>query len=501
MPFYNDPEKPVLGNLPSHFRKDIGKVLVTGATGYIGGRLVSVLLERGYSVRIMVRVSSPEQKERWPEAEIMESDTLDQKKLEACLEGVDTAYYLLHSLSIGKMAFEMFDLKVANNFRVAAEKTNMRRIIYLSGLGNEETKLSPHLDNRSKVGIELAKGKIPVTILRAAMIIGSGSASYEILKNLVLNTPVYLIPYWAKTKNQQIAVADVLRYLVGVLEVEEASGKIYDIGGQDILSYEKMLKKLGAILGKKRLILPSFFSSTSVYGYFASLLTPVPAPITKCLMEGCKNDVVCQNNDIQKILPFKPLSFSEAILDAMTREEQDKIYTRWSDAYPPAHDLAIKITELKVPPRYQTSYSILTNRSASSLYEVFSKIGGSEGWFHNNWLWRARGILDKLLLGVGTSRGRRSSSDLRINDVIDLWRVEDLIKDKQLLLRAEMKVPGKAWLEFRIQEENRMRKFTVSAYFQPSNWTGHVYWYNFLPFHVTIFKNLIKQINSKCPDN
>ncbi|MFC2097193.1 SDR family oxidoreductase [Bacteroidota bacterium] len=501
MPFYNDPKKPVLGNLPSHFRPDIGKVLVTGATGYIGGRLVSVLLERGYSVRVMVRVGSPEQKERWPGAEIMESDTLDMHKLEACLQGVDIVFYLIHSLSIGKMAFEMFDLKVAENFRIAAGKTNIRKIIYLSGLGNEDSKLSPHLDNRLKVGTELAKGKIPVTILRAAMIIGSGSASYEILKNLVLNTPIYLIPYWAKTRNQQIAVSDVLKYLVGVMEVDEATGKVYDIGGPDILSYEKMLKKLGAILGKRRLILPSFFSSTSLYGYFASLLTPVPAAITKCLMEGCKNDVVCQNKNIQEILPFKPLSFNEAILDAMTREEQDRIYTRWSDAYPPAHDLAIKITELKSPPRFQASYSILTNKPALSLYKYFCKIGGKEGWFYNNWLWRLRGVLDRILLGVGTSRGRRSSSELRINDVIDFWRVEDLIKEKQLLLRAEMKVPGKAWLEFRIQEENRMRKFTVSAYFQPSNWTGHVYWYNFLPFHVIIFKNLIKQINKKCPDN
>lgn len=500
MQSYSDPEKPVLGKLPSNFRPDIGKVLVTGATGYIGGRLVSVLLERAYKVRVMVRVCSPEQKERWPEAEIMESDGLDMDKLEACLKGIDIVYYLIHSLSIGKMAFEMFDLKVANNVRIAAEKTNVKSIIYLAGLGNTTTKLSPHLDNRLKVASELAKGKIPVTVLRAAMIIGSGSASYEILKNLVINTPVYLIPYWAKTKCQQIAVSDVLRYLVGVMEIDETAGKVYDIGGPDILSYEKMLKKLGAILGKKRLILPSFFSSTSLYGYFVSLLTPVPAPITKCLMEGCKNDVICQNTDIQKVLPFKPMTFSEAILGAMTREEQDRIYTRWSDAYPPAHDLAIKISELKSPPRFQASYSILTDKTASSLYKYFCKIGGKEGWFYNNWLWRLRGILDRVLLGVGTSRGRRSFSGLRINDVIDFWRVEDLIEDKQLLLRAEMKVPGKAWLEFRIQEENRMRKFTVNAYFQPSNWTGYVYWYNFLPFHVIIFKNLIKQINKKCPE-
>lgn len=487
----------ILGDLPSKFNPRIGKVLVTGATGYIGGRLVPVLIGRGYKVRVMVRVASPEQKKRWPWAEIVEADASNVNDLQEALKGIDTAFYLIHSLLLGKMAFEMVDLKVAENFKIAAEKMKLKRIIYLAGLGNESAKLSPHLDNRLKVASELSKGNIPVTLLRAAMIIGSGSASYEILKNLVINSPGYLIPHWAKTKCQQIAVRDVLKYLVGVLEKEETTGKSYDIGGTDILTYEKMLKELAGILGKKRIYLPSFFSSPNLYGYFASLLTPVPAPITKCLMLGCKYDVICQDNEIMKILPFTPLSFKEAIIHALSREEQDRVYTRWSDAFPPQHDLVMKLYEIKPQPRYKAIYSIVSEKSVSSLFQSLSKIGGKEGWFYNNWMWRLRGILDSIIMGVGTSRGRRRASNLRINDVIDFWRVESLTPDNLLLLRAEMKLPGKAWLEFRIIPENKKNKLIIRALFQPNNWTGHLYWYNFLPFHILVFKNLIKHIEKR----
>jgi hypothetical protein len=230
------------------------------------------------------------------------------------------------------------------------------------------------------------------------------------------------------------------------------------------------------------------------YAYLANLITPVPGPIIWCLLEGIKNRVVCQNTDIARFLPFQPISFKEAVVRAMTRDEQDNVHTRWSDAYPPAHYLAIKLHEIEPPPRFICSYSLLTDKGASSLFRSISRIGGKKGWFHNNWMWRLRGSVDRILMGVGTLRGRRSHTDLRINDVIDFWRVEDLRPDERLLLRAEMKLPGKAWLEFRINREADKNRLSVNAYYQPRGLAGKIYWYLFLPFHHTIFKDLIIQI-------
>lgn len=474
-----------------------GIVLVTGATGYIGGQLVPVLISRGYSVRVMVRRKSPEHSVKWPGAEIIEADALYYDEIEMALKDVSVAYYLIHSLLLGKMAFESLDIRAANNFRIAAEKNGLQQIIYLCGLGKEDTSLSHHLENRLRVASELQAGNVPVTVLRAAIIVGSGSASYEILKNLILNSSGFLIPSWARTLCQPIALEDVIKYLVGSVETEKTIGKTFDIGGNEVLSYEEMLKKIGIILRKKRFFIPSFFSNTNLYGYFASLLTPVPSPITKCLMEGTKNEVICQNTHIRELIPFEPLSYEEAVLRALSREEQDKIYTRWSDAYPPAHDLAIKLHEMKHPLRYVSEYHLDTQKNEADLFSSICAIGGKQGWFYTNWMWRMRGILDRLIQGVGTSRGRKSSSSLMINDVIDFWRVENLIKDKLLLLRAEMILPGKAWLEFRIQKNKNTNRLFVTAYFQPSNWTGHIYWYNFLPFHFIIFRDLLRQIEKK----
>lgn len=474
-----------------------GIILVTGATGYIGGQLVPVLISRGYKVRVMVRVASPEHKIKWPEAEIVVADAMNYDELLMALKDVSVAYYLIHSLLLGKMAFESVDISVANNFMRAAEVNNVSQMVYLCGLGKEDTKLSHHLENRMKVAKELEKGKVPLTVLRAAIIVGSGSASYEILKNLILNSPMFLIPSWAKTKCQPIALEDVIKYLIGSIETDKAIAKTLDVGGKDVLSYEDMLKTIAKILHKKRLFLPSFFSSPNLYGYFASLLTPVPSPITKCLMEGTKNEVICQNDDVKSIIPFEPFTYKEAILRAMTKDEQDKIYTRWSDAYPPAHDLAMRLHEVKKPIRFITNYSLETTKSADSLFKSICAIGGKQGWFYTNWMWRLRGILDRLIQGVGTSRGRKNSSNLMINDVIDFWRVEDLIEDQKLLLRAEMKLPGKAWLEFSIDNSGEKTKLAVTAYFQPAGWKGHVYWYNFLPFHFIIFRDLLTQIEKR----
>ncbi len=484
-------------DLPSTPRPEIGRILVTGATGYIGGRLVPELLARGYRVRVMVRAASPEHRQRWPEAEIVVADALNLGSLRTALEGIHTAYYLIHSLHLGRKEFESADIQAAVNFRDAAQEKQLERIIYLGGLGDIRSPLSPHLRSRMQVAWELNRGGAPTTNLRAAIIIGSGSASYEIVEHLVRNLPVLFVPRWANTKCQPIAVRDVVKYLVGVLETPATFGKSYDIGGSDVLTYKEMLKTLARIRGKKRLFLPCPFGHIGFFSYLASLVTPVPARIIWSLMEGITNEVVCQHDDVKKVLAFRPLSYKESLLRAMSREEQDAVHTRWSDAYPPAYELAMKLHEVQRPIGFTGSYSLTTDKKAASLFRSICRIGGKEGWFHGNWMWWIRGVIDRLLMGVGTARGRRSSSSLRVNDVIDFWRVEELEQDASLLLRAEMKVPGMAWLAFNIEPEGDKNRLSVNAYYQPRGWFGKPYWYMFLPFHHFIFQDLIRQIERK----
>ena len=483
--------------LPTRPRPELGRILVTGASGYIGGRLVPELLARGYRVRVMVRAASPEYEERWPGAEIVIGDALQRESVERALDGIHSAYYLIHSLLLGPAEFESADIQAATTFRTAAGQKQVKRIIYLGGLGDVRTQLSPHLRSRIQVSQELQSGTVPVTILRAAIILGSGSASYEIVKHLIRNVPVLPVPSWARTHCQPISIRDVVRYLVGVLETDATAGQSYDIGGSDVLSYESMLRVFAEILGLKRVFLRSPISNVKLFAYIASLVTPVPHAITACLMESTHNEVVCQNDAIRRAVPFEPLPYREAIVRALSREEQDRVRTRWSDAYPPAHELAIKLRELKSPPRFISTYSLVTEKAARDLFRSFCSIGGKEGWFNNNWMWRLRGWLDRLIAGVGTSRGRRSHSTLRINDVIDFWRVEELKKDSRLLLRAEMKLPGMAWLQFNVDPEAGKNRLSITAFYQTTTLLGRLYWYATLPLHVLIFDGLIKQINKR----
>jgi len=484
-------------DLPTKFQPNVGKILVTGASGYIGGRLAPELLARGYKLRVMVRGESPGYNALWPNAEVVVADARQIDSLRIAFRDIDTAYYLIHSLRLGPQEFASADMQAARNFRQAAEEMNVKRIIYLGGLGDIRGSLSSHLRSRAEVAEELKKGKVPVTILRAAVIVGSGSASYEIIQHLVKKLWIIPVPRWAKNRCQPIAIRDVIKYLVGVLEAGQTSGRSFDIGGPDILTYEMMLEVLGGILKKKILFLPVSFSNIRFYAYIASLLTPVPVSITECLMEGLQNEVVCQDQSIRDILPFEPLSYKEALVRAILREKQDRVSTRWSDAYPAAQMLAMKLGELKNRPAYIASYSIITEKSAALLFNSICRIGGREGWFHSNWLWRLRGGLDRILLGVGTARGRKSQSSLKINDVVDFWRIEDLQEGKKILLRAEMKLPGKAWLEFTISPFDNKNKLSVTAYYVTQSFFGRMYWYLCLPFHHFIFYNLIREIDRR----
>jgi uncharacterized protein YbjT (DUF2867 family) len=443
----------------------------------------------------MVRSYSIEYIERWPGVEVIVADATNPDQLKKALKNVSIAYYLIHSMLVARKRFMPSERRVVVTFRHIAEEMKVGRIIYLGTQGIEGVELKGRYKNRIKVGEILRRGSVPVTILRTPLSIGSGSASFEIMHNLVSNYFVLFIPYWAKKECQPIGIRDLIKYLVGVLETPETSGNIYDIGGKDILSYREMLKILAELLGKRRLFLPSPFSSIRFYSYLISLLTPVPAQIVAYILRGIRNEKDYDDAEIRKYLDFKTVPFREALRRALSLEEYDSISTRWSDAYPPAHELSIKLTELSETPKYLSKHSVLTDKRAPDIFQSICQIGGDNGWFNTSWMWRLRGLIDRIFLGVGTSRGRRSINSLRINDVIDFWRVEDMKINEKLLLRAEMILPGKAWLEFQIDENSHQNEITVIAYFQPKGVIGKLYWYSFLPFHYFIFTDLLRQLS------
>ena len=473
------------------------KILVTGATAYIGGRLVPRLLAKEYDVRVMVRVFSSEYQDRWPNAEIVGADALDYEALVKALEGIHTAFYLIQSMLVRQKEDEPTYLQAAINFRTAAEAQGVRRIIFLGRLGEAQDDPTADAHPGTNVPRELSHGKVPTTVLRTAFVIGAGSATYELIQHLVKNLPVIPIPRWARNQCQPISVHDVIEYLVGVLENDATAGRAFEIGGSEVLTCEEMLKTQARLFGRKRYFPACPISSTRALAYLASLATPLTAPIIRTLMRWAKAGAVCKNNDVRSFVPFQPNSFEGALLKAMSREEQNDVHTRWSDSYPLASELALKLDELQERPRYVCSYSLLSQKDRSALFRSLCRIGGKEGWFNSNWMWRLRGAFDRLLLGVGTARGRRSESELRLHDVIDFWRVEKLETDCHLRLRAEMKVPGKAWLEFVLSGEKDGNRLTITAYFQPHGLAGTIYWYAFLPSHPFIFNDIIRQIDQR----
>ncbi len=483
-------------DLPTEPDPSLGTILVTGATGYIGGRLVTELMARGYRVRIMVRVASPDHQQRWPGAEIVVGDALSLPCLTDAFKGVHGAYYLIHSMLLGQDEFEAVDIMAAVNFRKAAENQGVERIIYLGGLGDSRDSLSPHLRNRNQVGVALKQGRVAVTELRAAIIMGSGSVAHEIIKSLVEDAPFLPLPPWSRTRCQSIAIRDVIKYLVGVLEIPDTAGLSFDIGGPDILTYGEMIRTMAGILNKKPWVLPSPIQSVSVNAYLVSLITPVPATITRALFEGIVNEVVCRENRIREWLSFDLLSYEESVKRALAMEDLNTVTTRWSDAYPRDYSLAVRLDQLPRPPLYTSTCSIESTKPAQAIFRSVCGIGGERGWFNSNLLWKLRGMADRMMFGVGTARGRKHAMGLKVNDVIDFWRVERITYDAHLLLRAEMQVPGFAWLEFTIEPSRGGHLLTVTAYFHPRGVWGKIYWYALLPFHHFIFTDIIRQIES-----
>ena len=477
-------------------------ILVTGATGYVGGRLVPDLLAAGYRVRAMGRSLGKMACRPWAgdsRVELVQGDVLDLESVKKAAAGCRTAYYLVHSMIAQKEKFVEADRRAAHNMVAAATAAGLERIIYLGGLAEAgEAALSKHLQSRIEVADILQSGPVPTTDLRAPMILGSGSASFEILRYLVERLPAMVTPRWVQSLNQPIAIRDVIAYLVGCLEHEQTSGETFDIGGPDILTYRDLLEIYAEEAGlRKRLIIPVPVLTPTLSAYWIRFISPVPTSIALPLTEGLTSDAVCTENRIRNIIPRKLLSCREAIRLALERLKQEQVNTCWMDA-----------GELIAPEWahcgdadwaggtiMNCGYRAQIKAKVEEIWRPVSKIGGKTGWYYLDILWRLRGIMDRLAGGVGLRRGRRHPTDLMVGDALDFWRVLEVEPPRRLLLLAEMKTPGEALLEFQITPiGDNQAELQMHSRFLPKGLGGILYWYVLYPFHEWIFYGMLKSI-------
>lgn len=470
------------------------RVLLTGSTGYIGRRLKERLLEDlEIDLRVYVRnkKTSLDARDR---VEIFEGDTFDLEALERALSGVDVAYYLIHSLQ--SKDYKNLDRISAQNFIDTAAKCGVKRVIYLGGLGVKNERTSKHLLSRIESGEVLSSNpKVQTIWIRAGVIIGSGSASFEIIRNLVEKLPIMITPKWVSTKAQPIAVCDVLEYLKDSLYLKEKENLKIDIGAP-AMSYKDMMLESARALGLKRYLLPVPFMSVKISSHWLNLFTPVPIVVAQALIEGLESEVVIQNDNAKTLFPhIKPTNYFDAVSLAIKEIEENQVISRWSD-------VGGKIWERDHNKEYSDAIFVdrkelsIENISPHSVYSAFITIGGENGWFDFDFLWELRGIIDKVAGGAGLNRGRRSQCDLRLGDCLDFWKVVDIKEGERLLLFAQMKLPGLAWLEFKIKDN----KLIQSAYFYPRGVLGRIYWYALVPMHYVVFNNMIKSILKKAKE-
>lgn len=473
--------------------------LVTGVTGYIGGRLVPWLLERGCRVRVLTRDRDRLQGRGWiDEVEVVEADVLKPETLPAAMENVDVAYYLIHSMSGTKNeGFHERDMRAARNFGKAASEYELDRIIYLGGLGNPEDDLSTHLRSRQKTGECLREFGVPVTEFRAAIVVGSGSKSFEMMRYLTDRVPIMICPKWVYSKVQPIAIRNVLQYLVQALDKPETKNEIIQIGGKDVITYADMMQIYAKINNLKRLLVPVPVLSPRLSSYWVHWVTPVPASLAQPLIQGLKNDVVVYDDKAKKLFPdIELLSYEEAVKRALDKiTDHREVETTWNDAM-----LSSKGDERPVELETKEGLNIerrfrMVEASPEKVFSAFTSLGGEKGWLTFEWAWKFRGIVDRMVGGVGFRRGRRDPHHLRVGDALDFWRVEAVRAGRLLRLRAEMKVPGRAWLEFQaIPEEDGRTKLVQTAYFAPKGLPGLLYWYALYPLHSIIFSSMIEQV-------
>jgi len=470
------------------------KILLTGSTGYIGKRLLPVLIDLGHEViccvRDIKRFSPPESLKK--NITVLKLDLLDENSLENIPEDIDAAYYLVHSMS-STGDYQSLEEKSAINFRNALKKTTVNHVIYLSGIVNE-SELSKHLTSRKNVEIELSKGEYNFTALRAGIIIGSGSASFEIIRDIVEKLPVMITPKWLYTKCQPIGISDVLAFLSKSLFNQKTFNQNFDIGGPDILSYKNMLLDFGKVRHLKRKIFVVPVMTPKLSSYWLYFVTSTSYKLATSLVFSMKIEVVCRDNRLNTILGITPLSYKNALKRAFNKIESNEIISSWKDAYS-SSGLNFNISDFIQVPAFgcfKDNRTIVFKNRDVSIDKIWS-IGGDTGWYYGNWLWKIRGFIDKIFGGVGLRRGRTNPYSINVGDSIDFWRVLYANKEEgRLLLFAEMKLPGEAWLEFKIVNN----EIHQTATFRPLGLAGRLYWYAVFPFHGFIFKGMLENIGS-----
>ena len=469
------------------------KILLTGATGYIGKRILPILVNKGYDVVCCVRDKSrfnPPQSLK-EKISVIEIDLLNTSSLSEIPYDIDVAYYLVHSMATSDN-YKSLEQQSAINFRDRLSNTNVKQVVYLSGIVNESN-LSKHLLSRKTVEEELEKGNFNLTCLRAGIIVGSGSASFEIMRDLVEKLPVMITPKWLLTKCSPIGISDVQTFLTKCILNEETFNRNFDIGCDDVLSYREMLLDFAEVRSLKRKIWTVPLMTPKLSSYWLYFVTSTSYKLARSLVESMKVEVVCRDHEINKILGIQPISYKEALIKAFDSIENNDIASSWKDSYS-SSEINISISEYISVPEFgcfkDARVEAVENRK-SSIDKIWS-IGGENGWYHGNWLWRIRGFLDKLFGGVGLRRGRTNQKTISVGDSLDFWRVLYANKEEgRLLLFAEMKLPGEAWLEFKIIDE----KLLQTATFRPLGLMGRLYWFAVYPFHGIIFKGMIKKLS------
>jgi uncharacterized protein YbjT (DUF2867 family) len=473
-------------------------ILVTGATGYVGGRLVPRLIERGYRVRCMVRDPDRLAGRPWLEhAEVVTGDALDTAALAASMRGVTTAYYLIHGLQGGRVRAER-DLAMARNFAAAADERRLERIIYLGELVDPTAPLSPYLRARHETGYRLRDGSVPVTEFRAGMIVGSGSALFEMIRYLVDRQPILVCPAWFFSQAQPIGIRDVLAYLIAALEQPASAGRVIEIGGPARMRYADMLLGYARERGLKRWLIRTPFFTPRLSAYWVHMVTPIHWRMVLPLIEGLRLQLVVHDDAARQLFPdIHPMDFQAAVDLALGRIRRDTVETSWSDA------LLTPSGEIK---SYQVSTvagmlverrQMLLDVPPAAVFRAYTGVGGGRGWMYMDWAWAMRGWLDKAIGGVGLRRGRRHPDDLRAGESLDFWRVEEVQADRLLRLRAEMRLPGQGWFQFESHSHEGRTLFSMAAYFAPLGLWGLIYWYLMWPFHKFLFDGLTRRIASR----
>ncbi len=472
------------------------RILVTGATGYIGGRLVPRLLDEGYRVRVLVRDPARLQGRSWLErAELHQGDAFKPESVQKSMEGVQVAYYFIHSLYGGR-DFHQQDLTAARIFGNSAKTSGVERIIYLGGLGDPESKLSKHLRSRQLTGEALRETGVPVTEFRAAVIVGSGSASFEMIRYLSERIPLMICPRWVFSRIQPIAIGDVMDYLVAALRTPESSGQVIEIGGADVLTYADTMLQYAKIRGLRRFILPVPVLTPGLSSHWVHWVTPVSARIARPLIEGLRNQVIINDLSAQRLFPqIRPMGYKEAVQLALSNLRAGQVETAWSDALGTSMGDALPIKLAILEGMMIKRWRRAVGAPPQLIYHMVAGLGGQRGWLHANGAWRLRGIADRLVGGVGLRRGRRHPSQVRVGDAIDFWRAEAVEPDHLLRLRSEMRAPGQLWLEFKVLADGQGKSTLVETlFYAPKGLLGVFYWYLFYPLHIVVFSGLLLKL-------